>query len=520
MWGAAARALEGFTFPLERIDDAWKLVLLNQFHDIIPGSSIHRVYEEAEADYATVIQTAEEVAHQATARFTDDSQALTVFNSLSWERTALVALPEGYPGAMNAAVTPLPTQVVGDQTYVEARVPPCGWTTLRLCSAQVLHHADGPALSAALSLSKGAVEGSEPPTTLRATDGLLENEHYRVEFNARGEITRIFDKDAGRELTAGHCNSFRMYKDVPTWFDAWDIDSMYSLTPVELDEPARIEVVTRGPLVARIRVTRKLHESTMTQEISLRRGSRRIDFRTVIDWQERHKLLKVNFPVNVHADEAVHEIQFGHIRRPNHRSRPFDADRFEVSNHKWTALTEGNRGCAVLNDCKYGLNVLGNSINLTLLKSALAPDMTADRGRQEFTYAFYAWNGSFAESPVVREAYKLNCPVMPVSGAAGERSLFSIDARNVVIETVKPAEDGSKDIIVRLYESKRMTTRCTLSTSLPILGAAQTNMLEDVQEELPCSGGRIDLDFRAFEVKTVRLRPGSSGDSVDPALER
>jgi alpha-mannosidase len=297
-----------------------------------------------------------------------------------------------------------------------------------------------------------------------------------------------------------------MYKDVPTWFDAWDIDSMYALMPIELDEPARIEVVTCGPLVATVRVTRPLHESKMAQEISLRRGSRRIDFHTVVDWQERHKLLKVNFPVNVHADEAVHEIQFGHIRRPNHRSRPFDADRFEVSNHKWTALMEENRGCAVLNDCKYGVNVSGNSINLTLLKSALAPDMTADRGRQEFTYAFYAWNGSFAESRVVREAYELNCPVMPVSGTAGERSLFAINAPNVVVETVKLAEDGSKDTIVRLYESKRMATRCTLSTSLPIVGAAQTDMLENVQEELPCDGGSIDLDFRAFEIKTVRLR--------------
>jgi alpha-mannosidase len=389
---------------------------------------------------------------------------------------------------------------------VEAQVPSCGWTSLRLCSAPVLHHADGPALSAVEGPALSIAEGPEPPTTLRATDGLLENQHYRVELNARGEIVSIFDKDAGRELAAGHCNSFRMYRDVPTWFDAWDIDSMYSLAPVELDEPARIEVVTRGPLVATVRVTRQLHESTMTQEISLHRGSRRIDFHTVVDWQERHKLLKVNFPVSVHADEAVHEIQFGHIRRPNHRSRPFDADRFEVSNHKWTALMEENRGCAVLNDCKYGVNVSGNSINLTLLKSALAPDMTADRGRQEFTYAFYAWNGSFAESPIVREAYELNCPAMLVSGAAGERSLFAIDAPSVVVETVKPAEDGSKDIIVRLYESKRMATRCTLSTSLPILGAAQTDMLENVQEELPCDGGSVDLDFRAFEIKTVRLQ--------------
>jgi len=364
-------------------------------------------------------------------------------------------------------------------------VPSCGWTTLHLA------------------------DETKTDSTLQVTEKLLENGLLRVEFNDEGEITSILDKVTGRELAAGLCNSLKMYKDVPTAWDAWDLDSMYALTPVALDGPARIEVVANGPLVAILRVTRRLHESTMTQEISLRRGSRRVDFHTVIDWQERHKLLKVNFPVNVHASEGVHEVQFGHIRRPNHTSRPFDADRFEVSAHKWTALMEENRGCAVLNDCKYGVNVLGNSINLTLLKSALAPDMTADRGRQEFIYAFYAWNGSFAESALVRESYELNCPAVTATGAAGKKSLFSIDAPNVIVETVKPAEDGSGDVVVRLYEAKRMATHCTLATSLPVVSAAQADMLENVQEELVCDGGEIPLEFRAFEVKTVRLRQAS-----------
>ncbi len=245
----------------------------------------------------------------------------------------------------------------------------------------------------------------------------------------------------------------------------------------------------------------------MTQEISLRRGSRGgwISPRP-IDWQESHKLLKVAFPVNIHANEAIHEIQFGHIRRPNHTSRPFDADRFEVCNHKWSALAEENRGCAVLNDCKYGVNVLGNTINLTLLKSALAPDMTADKGMQAFTYAFYAWNGCLADSDVVREAYELNVPATTAAGAGGERSLFSVDAPNIIIETVKPAEDGSGDVVVRLYEAKHMATRATLITSLPVKRAAATNMLEEFEADLPCASGKIALEFRPFEIKTVRLQ--------------
>lgn len=484
MWGVAARALKDFKFLIEEINAAWRTVLLNQFHDIIPGTSIHRVYEEAEAAYAGVLQAAGEASRQAADHLTDDSQALTVFNSLSWDRTILVTIPETFQGVVDEAGDTLPVQIVDGKAWAETTVPPCGWTTLR------------------------PTEPPEIPNALKATHHLLENDVLRSTFDDQARITSIWDKESERELAAGPCNDLRMYKDVPTAWDAWDIDSMYPLTPVELDAPASVEVVASGPLVATLRFTRRLHDSTMTQEISLRRGSRRVDFHTVIDWQESHKLLKVNFPVAIHANEGVHEIQFGHIRRPNHYSRPFDADRFEVANQKWTALMEENRGCAVLNDCKYGVNVIGSAINLTLLKSPLAPDMTADKGRQEFTYAFYAWNSSFADSSIVQEAYDLNCPALTAPGAAGERSLFAVSAPNVIVETVKPAEDGSADVVVRLYESKRMATRCTLSTTLPATQAIQTDMLENELKELPLSDGEVALEFRPFEVKTIRLRLG------------
>jgi alpha-mannosidase len=480
MWGVAARALKGYSFPLPTVDEAWKMVLLNQFHDIIPGSSIERVYEEAEADYAQVIETANGVTGEATAALTDEAQALTVFNSLSWPRTAVIPLPDGFDGAKGSEGL-LTTQVADGTTYTEVSVPACGWTTIE------------PADPLAMG------------NTLTAQPDLLENGRIRVTLNGTGEITSIYDKETGRELAAGTCNQIKMYKDVPTNWDAWDLDSMYEETPVELTPEACVEVVQEGPLVAVLRVTRTLNNSTMVQEISLRRDSRRVDFHTVIDWNESHKLLKVNFPVTIHANEAVHEIQFGHLRRPNHMSRQFDADRFEVSAHKWTALTEEGRGCAVLNDCKYGVNVLGNSINLTLLKSALAPDMHADKGRQEFTYAFYAWEGSFGESDLVREGYDLNIPVVTAAGAAGEGSLFTVDAPNVIVETVKPAEDGSNDIVVRLYEAKRTATRCTLNTTLPVKAAAVTDMLENVEQSLDVAEGALALEFRPFEVKTIRF---------------
>ncbi len=444
MWGVAALALGGregrsYGYPATTLEEAWRTVLLNQFHDILPGSSIHRVYEEAEASHGEAIQAAQAAADAAKAVFVKQAEAVTVFNSLSWARRSLVKLPAGANAAVDAAGHALPVQISVEQAWTEVSAPSCGWTTVHL-------------------KAEGGRQKAEP-ATLKASEQSLENECLKIEFNDRGEITSIFDKEAGRELAAGPCNSFKMYKDVPGGWDAWDIDSMYVDTPVELPEKAAISVVAEGPLVGVLRIARKLHNSTMTQEISLRRNSRRVDFATKIDWQESHKLLKVAFPVDIHANEAIHEIQFGHIRRPNHASRPFDANRFEVCNHKWSALAEENRGCAVLNDSKYGLNVLGNSINLTLLKSALAPDMTADKGVQTFTYSFYAWNGSLADSDVVREAYELNVPATTAAGAGGEQSLFSVDAPNIIIETVKPAEDGSADVVVRLYEAKHMATR-------------------------------------------------------------
>ena len=480
MWSVAAMAFKGFAFPAQVMDEMWKLLLLNHFHDIIPGSSIHRVYVEAEADYGKIISTVNDVAEEAASTLVENARALTVFNSLSWPRTAVIALPNGFEGAMFKGGQTLPTQQVEDKILVEVTVPACGWTTLY------------------------PTEATASLPSIKASKHLLENEMLRIELNEKGEITSIYDKEMDRELAAGLCNSIKMYKDVPTAWDAWDLDSMYPLTPVELEEPAKVEVVYVGPLEAKLRVVRPLHHSSMIQEIVLRRGSRRVDFHTVIDWQESHKLLKVNFPVDIYAKEAVHEIQFGHIRRPTHQSRPFDADRFEVANQKWTALMEENRGCAVLNDCKHGVNVDGNSINLTLLKSALAPDMTADKGRQVFSYAFYAWNTSFADSPLVQEAYDLNVPVMSTSGEGGEQSLFSVDAPNIIIEAVKPAEDG-EGVVVRLYEAKRMATRCTLTTALPAVHAAQTNMLEETEQDLALNDGQIALDFRPFEIKTIRL---------------
>jgi alpha-mannosidase len=485
LWGAAASLLADYDFPYTAWDEAWKTVLLNQFHDIMPGSSIHRVYEEAEAQLGEVVEKAEGISAQARMALAQEKEGLTVFNSLSWVRKGLVALPEGMKGLQTADGESIPTQTDQGVTYGEVSVPACGWMGLKPAEPKI------------------------PESKIRVTPNSLENELIRIEFGEFGEILSIFDKIETKELAEGACNSFRMYQDIPSAFDAWDIDSMYKLSPVDLPEKAAFEIGAEGPLFGSLVITRKLNDSTMTQTVTLRRDSRRVDFHTVIDWQERHKLLKVNFPVDFHVRQALHEIQFGHLTRPTHRSRQIDQDRFEVSNQKWTALVEPERGFAILNDSKYGVDVFENSINLTLLKSALAPDMTADRGRQEFTYAFTFWSAPLMESGLVREGYDLNIPLQTSQGYREPASLFQVRPANIIIETVKPAEaPGVGDVVVRCYEAMGNTTRATLSTSLPFAHVYRTDMLENPLEELTLEDGAVALAFHPFEIKTLRFRAG------------
>jgi alpha-mannosidase len=481
-WGSAAIHLADFDFPYDRWDKAWKTVLINQFHDILPGSSIARVYEEAEAQLSDVVETAGGMAKDAAQLLLKDRDGLTWFNALSWEREPLVILPEGMAGLMTSSGEGLPAQTLDDKTFAEVKLPSCGWVSFI---------------------------GGEPQTvenTISADSRRLENALMQVNFNDFGEITRIYDKVNQRQLNIDTCNSLRMYQDIPSAFDAWDIDSMYRQTPVDLPEKAEISLVADGPLFGQLVVKRKLNNSVMTQTITLRRDSRRMEFHTVIDWQERHKLLKVNFPVGYHARDAMHEIQFGHLPRPTHRSREIDRDRHEVVNYKWTALVEAGRGFAILNDSKYGVDVLDNNINLTLLKSSLAPDMTADRGLQEFTYAFYFWDTPFIESGVVQQGYELNLPPLRLAGSSEQQSLFRLNRANIILETVKPAEDGSGDVVLRLYESMSTRTCAELEINLPIERVQLTNMLEAPKAELAINKQTVQLEFGPFEILTLRLK--------------
>lgn len=484
MWGTMAM-LDGTEYPLARMDAAWKKLLLNQFHDILPGSSIGKVYELARQDHRWIQAEADAVRDDAFKALVK-GDGVTVFNSLSFARTGVVVLPEAFAnGAVAADGEEFSTQKTENGVLALVNVPACGAISLLPADVTAMPETASAALTA-----EGAV---------------IENAVVRAVLNTRGEVVSFVDKETGREFADGPMNRLLMYKDVPRLFDAWDIDSNYILQPVEIDEPVTLTVSEKNGLRAAIRMERRVLNSTFSQEIVLEAGSRRLDFVTHVDWHELHRLLKVTFPVKVQATEAINEIQFGYMTHPTHRSRLYDSDRFEVCNQRYSALCDASHGAAVLNDCKYGISVLGNEMQLTLLRAAATPEMRADNGEHVFTYAFTAWEGSFLDSPVVAEAYDLNVPLQVAAGACPAFSAFVMDEPNVFIDTVKPAEDGSGDIILRLYEAKRADTSCVLSVNVSASKISACDMLENPLEELPIEDGCVKLHFHTFEVKTLRI---------------
>lgn len=459
------------------IEPLWKHLLFNQFHDILPGTSIAEVCENCVRDLREVVNGAHALTEHAIGTcVTEDPTALTVFNSLSWERTVYFPLPKGYTSLEGGR-----TQQIGDSVFAEVSVPACGCRSYRLGTAPAANSDAGEAL-------------------------VLENRFLRAEFNSDGELIRLTDRIGNQECLTAPSNVFRMYRDMSGKFDAWDIDSVYPNMEVELDPSATIADVYRGPLEQGIVIQKQLHCSKLTQRIILRENSRYLLFENELDWNETHKLLKVDFCTDLHTDTLYSEVQFGAIDRPNHRSMPHDADRFEVCQHKWSALCEAKRGVALLNDSKYGISSNGGTMSLTLLRSTMNPAPFADRGMQTFSYALMPFASSFAESGVVPCGYELNNPAVIHSGSASEKTWLSVSAPNVIVDTVKLAEDGSGDVIVRMYESVNTATPCTLQPHFAVREAFLTDLLEENATTVTADPNGISLMFRGFEVKTVRLK--------------
>ncbi len=459
------------------LDRAWKLVLLNQFHDIIPGSSIHWVYQDSQRDYGTIRQLGESVRDSAlstleglvdTAAF---KQPVLIANTLGLRRREIVELQDG----MLASVD----------------VPPLGYL--------VVEKADE-----FLRTTGDPVKASESRKGITMENGLI-----RVKINAKGHLTSIFDLRARREVLSEPGNAFHLHRDIPNSWDAWDVDIFYKERYGVIEGLEKLELVESGPLRAAARIVRGFGKSRIVQRVVLSAGSPRIDFPTEVEWRETQKILKVAFPVNIHAQKATYEVQFGHLERANHTNTSWDMGKFEVCAQKWADLSEAGYGVALLNDCKYGYDIQGNVIRLSLLRAPTSPDPLADRGLHQFTYALLPHTGDLRAGHVIDQAYALNVPLLvrdlkPASGSLpASHSFFLTDRPGAVVETVKVAEDGGA-IIVRLYESEGGRGPLTLTTLLPVRKAWLSSLLEAEEQALSIKNGAVRLDLRPFEIVTLR----------------
>ncbi|MBN8592283.1 MAG: alpha-mannosidase [Anaerolineae bacterium] len=494
---ATARLLDPtFNYPHEELRRAWELVCLNQFHDIIPGSSITAVYTDSLAQYAEIFAIAEQVQQDALAVIqTQLSGDLLLINPAACARWNPVVF---WPGQLPAGMC------FDGEVYVQ---PVEGGTLLQVSSTS------GYSLQG-LKLIPGQAPVTD--TGVTAAPDRLENEHVRVEFNAAGDITRIYDKAEGREVLppGAIANQWQAFEDRPVDWEAWDVDIFFE-DKLHLAEPAEsIRVVESGPLRATLEIRRRILNSVYTQRISLTNSSARLDFETVIDWRERHKMLKAAFPVDVLSPVATYEVQWGNVQRPTHRNTSWDWARFEVCAQKWVDLSEGGYGVALLNDCKYGHDIHDNVIRISLLRAPTYPDPQADQGEHRFTYSLLPHSdsdGSSAPSSIAAHAYALNDPLLVVAGqssGAAQRSLPLVTSAqlNVIIETVKQAEDGD-GLIIRAYECNRQRGPATFHFGFPLESASVVNLLEEELAPLTLDGERVTIPLKPYQIITLRVRP-------------
>jgi alpha-mannosidase len=372
-------------------------------------------------------------------------------------------------------------------------VPACGYSTIDLDAAR-------PSFEA-----------------VTVTDRLLENELLRVTWDDDGTLDSVFDKEHRREVLApgARGNVFQLHDDNPVDFDAWNVDIEYLDHRVDLTAVTSIDVVEHDPLRAGVRIVREFGDSKITQIMRLVSGSRRLDFDTEVDWHEDHKFLKVAFPVDVHATRATYEIQCGHLERPTHVNTSWDVARFEVCAHRWADLSEPGYGVALLNDCKYGYDIHGNIMRLSLLRAPGWPDPESDRGPHRFAYALFPHGGDLRGAGVIAEAEAFNVPlvVMPAEpGRPGTRPLAASFVRasepNVTVEAVKKA-DREDALVVRVSEAWGARGTVEVTTTLPVMWVTRVDALEREIAGLPCVDGTVELDLEPFEIVTLKyaLRP-------------
>lgn len=483
----------------EKINPLTEELLVNQFHDILPGTCIPSAHDDAIRDVAMVIDTAMKETDAIMDVLSDQSDAVTLINTLSFDREDVVYLP--FTGTYRKGGC----KGSDEENYAQQVVTdPDGSQKLAIAGVKlpafgslVLYPADKP--------KEQTEEGVSP---FRAEGLSLETPFLSVIFNEKGYIESLVDKRNGRQLRGeGYAlNTFLTAEDVPTAWDNWDIDADCECKFADTAELISREVVSKGSVEYRIRSSYQItKKSVLTQDMIFYASGPEIVFETKIDWQDDHRFLKTAFDTTIHTDYASQEIQFGYIRRTTNRNTSIEKAKFEVSNHKYTDLSEPGYGTALLNDCKYGISVKDSSMHLSLHKGGCRPDYRGDKGVHYCCYSFLPHIGGMRADNVTQPAYLFNVKPLTADGSISLDSLLQVNVPNVIVETVKPAEDTEKAFVLRLYEAEGTWTVAKLSFGIPVKQIEETNMLEETLN-VTGSAQETELCFKPFEIKTFLVR--------------
>lgn len=449
-----ARLYAGYEYPQDELETIWKEVLLYQFHDILPGSSIKRVYDESVPRYQAMLARVEEIIREAS-----DAFAASV-GGAGGKKLCINTQPFAREGEL------------GEGVY--GSVAAYGWSV--------------------------AGDAAQPQSDVKNDGDILENSMVRVRLDADGNIVSFYDKQAGRETINSKLDTHNLviYEDGG---DCWDIDFTYAdKAPATL----RAQKVEREG--GSVKYTYQYHDSSIVQTITLAPNSKKLVFHTDVEWKETHRMLRARYPMDIQTDEALCNIQFGYVKRPTHQNTSWDYAKFEVCAHKWISVSEPGYGAALINNCKYGFKVWDNVLDINLLRSPMYPGENADKGSHHFDYALLLHDGDVGQ--VNREAYLFNspavlCPAQEGGKLPAEGAFLQIDKPNVIAEALKLSEDKA-GYILRLYESEGRFTHANIRVS-GLKGAQATDMIERIQDTLPVEGEGITLTFKPFEIHTVKL---------------
>jgi alpha-mannosidase len=513
--------LLGRTYPSQDFDRAWKNLLFDDFHDILPGSGIAVNYADAARNLDDVDNTGKAILQDSLAEIAGHINTqgpgvpVIVYNSLSWARTEVVELQAQLPvPARNVEVVdrygkPIPVQVL----HIDPE-------TQRV---RLLILATTPSLGYKTYYVRAAAKSLPSPNSVKSTNDTLENESVRIKVDPHtGCMTSLFDKhshtealapaetDSGGSQTSICGNLLQAFRDKPKEWDAWNIDADFEKEHWDVDKADEVKLIEPGPLRAIIRIKKHFQNSLFVQDIIVTLGSPRVDVKMAVDRNEKHILLKVAFPLSAHNDKATFEIPFGSIERPTTRDTPAEQAKFEVPGLHWADLSDRMHGFSLLNDCKYGYDAKGNVLRLSLLRSPEWPDRHADEGHHEFTYSLYPHLGTWRDALTVRRGYELNYPLILAQSERHQGSLpdthlfLRVEPENVVVTALKKAED-SGDLIVRFYEWAGRNSDVRLQFFPAPDSALDTNLMEIPSGPFVTQAGSVVVPTKPYEIRTVRV---------------